>query len=72
MIDNTFFNNIYIIKIIDLIQLDLDLKKQKLWCIGHIINLIAKAFIFNNKSEIFEANITIAKNTNNLEAAIRL
>ena len=39
---------------------------------GHIINLIAKTFIFGNKSETFEADISIAKNTNNLEAAMRL
>ena len=37
---------------------------------GHIINLIAKAFIFGNKSETFEADIAIAENTNNLKAAI--
>lgn len=39
---------------------------------GHIINLIAKAFIFGNKSEIFEADIAIAENINDLEAAMRL
>ncbi len=39
---------------------------------GHIINLIAKAFIFGHKSETFEADIVIAKNTNDLEAAMGL
>ncbi len=39
---------------------------------GYIINLIAKAFIFCNKSETFEADIAIAKNTNNLKASRRL
>ncbi len=39
----------------------------------NIINLIAKSFIFNNKSETCETDIAIAKNTNNnLEAAMRL
>ena len=39
---------------------------------GHIINLIAKAFIFGNKSETFEADIAIAENTNDFEAAMKL
>ncbi len=39
---------------------------------GNIINLIARALIFGNKSEIFEADIAIAKNINDLEAAMRL
>lgn len=39
---------------------------------GHIINLIAKAFIFVNKSETFEADIAIAENTNDFEAAMKL
>lgn len=30
----------------------------------HIINLITKVFIYNNKLKIFKANITIAKNNN--------
>ncbi len=39
---------------------------------GYIINLIAQAFIFGNKSETFDADIAIAENTNDLEAAMRL
>ena len=38
----------------------------------HIINLIAKVFIFGNKLETFEADITIAENTNDFEAAMKL
>lgn len=38
---------------------------------GHIINLIAKAFIFGNKLETFKADIAIAENTNNFEAAMK-
>ena len=70
--NNVFFNNTYIAEIIDLIWPDLDLRKRKLWCLGHIINLIAKAFIFGNKSETFKADIAIAENTNNFEIAIKL
>lgn len=39
---------------------------------GYIINLIAKAFIFDNKLETFKIDIAIAKNTNNFKAAIKL
>ena len=55
-----------------MIQLDLDLREQKLWYMGHLINLIAKAFIFGNKSEIFKADIAIAENINDFEAAMKL
>lgn len=39
---------------------------------GYIINLIAKAFIFNNKSEIFKIDITIAKNSNKYKIIVKL
>lgn len=70
--DNAFTNNTCITKIIDLICPNLDAKKKRLKCIKHIINLIAKAFIFGNKSESFKANIAIAKSINNLEITIKL
>ncbi len=72
MTDNASSNDICVAEIIDFIRLDLDLGEQRLRCMGHIINLIAKAFIFGNKSETFEADIAIAENTNDLEAEIRL
>ncbi len=34
--------------------------------------MIAKAFIFGNKSETLEAGIAIVENTNDMEAAMRL
>ncbi len=39
---------------------------------GHIINFITETFTIENKSEIFEVNITIAENTNDLEAVMKL
>lgn len=39
---------------------------------GYIINLIARAFIFGNKSETFEVDIAIAENINNFETAMKL
>lgn len=65
IINNASLNDIYITKIIDLIQLDLDLRKWKFQYIKYIINLITKNFIFRNKSEIFNISIIIAKNINN-------
>lgn len=71
--DNAFFNDTFVIKIIDRIWLDLNIGKQRLWYMRNIINLIAKSFIFDNKSETCETDIAIAKNTNNnLEAARKL
>ena len=72
IINNASSNNICVAKIIDLIWPDLDLGERKLWCMGYIINLIAKVFIFDNKSETFKADIAIAKNTNNFKAAMKL
>ncbi len=72
MTDNASSKDTCVAEIIDLIRPDLDLGERRLRCMGYIINLIAKAFIFGNKSETFEADIAIAKNTNDLEAAMRL
>lgn len=70
--DNASSNDICITEIINLICPDLDAKERRLQCIGHIINLIAKAFIFGNKSEAFEADVVIAESTNDLETAMKL
>lgn len=70
--DNASSNDICVAEIIYLIQPDLDLGERRLRCMGHIINLIAKAFIFGNKSETFEADIAIAENINDFEAAMKL
>ena len=72
MTDNASSNDTCVAEVIDLIRPDLDLGERRLRCMGHIINLIAKAFIFGNKSETFEADIAIAENTNDLEAAMKL
>ncbi len=72
MTDNASSNNTCVAEIINLIRPDLNLGEWKLRCLGHIINLIAKALIFGNKSEAFEANTVIAESTNDLEAAMRL
>ena len=72
MTDNAPSNDTCVAEIFDLIRPNLDLGEQRLWCMGNIINLIAKAFLFDNKSEIFEADIAIAKNTNDFEATMRL
>ena len=39
---------------------------------GHIINLIAKAFLFGNKSESFEADVAVAEDISDLEGAMKL
>ena len=70
--DNASSNDTCITEIIDLIRPDLNAKKKRLQCIGHIINLIAKAFIFSNKSKSFEADVAIVESTNDLKIAMKL
>ncbi len=70
--ENDSSNDTCITEIIDLIYPDLDAKERRLRCIGHIINLVTKAFIFDNKSESFEADVAIADSTNDLEIAMKL
>ncbi len=70
--DNASSNDTCITEIINLIRPDLDAKERRLRCIGHIINLVAKTFIFGNKSESFEADVMIVESTNNLEIAMKL
>lgn len=69
--NNTFLNNIYIIRIINLIHSNLNAKEKKLRYIRYIIKLINKTFIFGNLSEFFKANIIITKSTNNLKITIK-
>ena len=70
--DNATSNDTCITEIIDLICPNLDVKERRLRYIGHIINLIAKAFIFSNKSESFKANVAITESTNDLEIVMKL
>ena len=70
--NKAFSNNICIATITDLIWPNFDLRERRLWYMEHIINLIAKAFIFGNKSKTFKADIAIAENTNDFKAAIKL
>ena len=72
MTDKAFSNDTFDAEIIDLIRPNLDLEEWRLRCMGNIINLIARALIFGNESETFEADIAIAENINDLEAAMRL
>lgn len=70
--NNVSSNDTFIIEIIDLICLNLNFKEKKLQCIGHIINLIVKTFIFGNKSKYFKTDIVIAKSTNDIKIVIKL
>ncbi len=72
MTDNAFSNDTCAAEIIDLILPDPHLGERRLQCMGYIINLIAKAFIYGNKSETFGVDIAIVEDTNNLEAAMRV
>ena len=53
--DNASYNDTCVTEIIETLRPDLDAHGRRLRCMGHIINLIAKALLFGNKSESFEA-----------------
>lgn len=70
--DNASSNNTCVTEIIETLRPDLDANNQRLRCIGHIINLIAKTFLFGNRSEAFEADIAVAEGVSDLEGAMKL
>lgn len=70
--DNASSNDTCVTEIIETLRPDLDANNQRLRCMGHIINLIAKAFLFGNRSETFGADIAVAEGVSDLEGAMKL
>ncbi len=70
--DNASSNDNCLTEIVETLRPDLNADNQRLRCIGHIINLIAKAFLFGNKSETFEADVAVAESVRDFEGAMRL
>lgn len=70
--DNASSNDTCVTEIIETLQPDLDAHGRRLRCMGHIINLITKAFLFGNKSETFEVYIAVAEGINDLEGSMKL
>ena len=60
MLDNVTSNDTCVREILAKLQPNLDPKKRRLRCFGHIVNLAAKAFLFGNDLEAFEAKTTVA------------
>ena len=55
MLDNISSNDTCVHEILTTLQPNLDPKKRRLWCFGHIVNLTTKVFLFRKNSEAFEA-----------------
>ncbi len=70
--DNASSNDTCVTEIIETLRPDLDAHDGHLRCMGYIINLIAKAFLFGNKSETFEAEVAVAEGISDLEGAMKL
>ncbi len=70
--DNASSNDTCVTEILETLQPDLNADNEHLPCIGHIISLIAKAFLFGNKSETFEADVAVADDIRDFEGAMRL
>lgn len=70
--DNVSSNDTCITEIVETLRPDLNADNQLPWCMSHIINLIAKAFLFGDKSETFEVDVAIAKGLRDFEGTMRL
>ena len=70
--DNASSNDTCVTEIVETLRPDLNAGNQRLRCMGHIINLIAKALLFGNKSETFEADVAVAEGVRDFEGAMRL
>lgn len=70
--DNASSNDTCVTEGIETLRPDQDAQNRRLQCLGHIINLIAKVFLFGNKSEIFEAEVAVVEGRSDLEGAMRL
>ena len=70
--DNASSNDICVMQIVETLRLDLNISNQRFQYMGHIINSIAKALLFSNKSETFEADLAIAEGVRDIEGAMRL
>src|SRR6266850_6839217 len=60
VLDNVTSNDTCVREILAKLRPDLDPKKRRLRCFGHIVNLAAKAFLFGNDPEAFEAEMMVA------------
>ena len=54
MLDNICLNDTCVREILAKLQPNLDPKKRRLCCFGHIVNLAVKAFLFGKDPEAFE------------------
>ncbi len=65
--DNASSNDTCVTEIIETLRPDLDAHGRRLRCMEHIINLIAKALLFSNKSESFEADVAVAEGISDMK-----
>lgn len=59
VLDNVSSNDTCVREILRKLRPDLNAKNRRLRCFGHIVNLAAKAFLFGNDPEAFEAEANI-------------
>jgi hypothetical protein len=57
ILDNVSSNDTCVQEILKQLQPSTDLKKRRLRCFGHIVNLTAKAFLFGEEAEAFELEV---------------
>jgi hypothetical protein len=60
VLDNVSSNDTCVREILRKLRPDLNAKNRRLRCFGHIVNLAAKAFLFGNDPEAFEAETMVA------------
>lgn len=57
ILDNAISHNTCVEAILQKFWPDFIKKKRRLWCIGHIINIAAQAFLYSNNREPFTAKV---------------
>ena len=60
VLDNAEFNNTCVDAILKVVRPDLEKKARRLRCLGHIMNLVAQALLFDIDSNAFTAEILVA------------
>ena len=59
VLDNATSNDTCITEVLQQLRTDLKPKDRRLRCFGHIVNLVAKAFLFGTEADAIDANIAV-------------
>jgi hypothetical protein len=61
ILDNVSSNNVYITEILKALNINDTIRRRRLRCLGHIINLSTKAFLFSSDPEVLKRDTESAE-----------